>query len=192
MPIIKQTLEECNLNLNDIDLLVCDVGPGSFTGIRIGISTIKAFVDSLNIKAVGINSFEALSQNLKNDSIICSLIDAKKDNVYNEIFENINGNYIIRRKASFENIDTLLSELKSIEPTYNLTFVGDGSIKYKDKILEYFPNSKFSLENNLSAKNVGIAGFNSYRNPTPAPLEPLYLRKSEAEQKLEEKQNGLK
>ena len=58
MPIIEQILKETNLKLKDIDLLVCDKGPGSFTGIRIGVATVKAFTDSLNIPAIGISSLE--------------------------------------------------------------------------------------------------------------------------------------
>lgn len=192
MPIIKQILDETNLKLSDMDLLVCDIGPGSFTGIRIGISTIKAFADSLNIKAIGINSLEALSYNVKTPGMICSLIDAKKDNVYCAIFENVDGNYIIRRKASFENIDKFLLELQNLKTNYNLTFVGNGAINYKEKILNSLPDSNFVSNNDLSVINVGIAGIAHYKNGIISDTQPLYLRKSEAEQKLEEKQNGRK
>jgi tRNA threonylcarbamoyladenosine biosynthesis protein TsaB len=192
LPIIKQILDETNLQLTDINLLVSDIGPGSFTGIRIGISTLKAFIDSLDIPSIGINSLEALSFNTKNQGIICSLIDAKKDNIYSEIFENIDGNHIIRRNPSFENIDTFLSELKDINPNYAITFIGDGAINYKEKILDYLPNSNFVSQNNLSPVNVGIAGFYNYQKGiTPVP-QPLYLRKSEAEKKMEEKINASK
>lgn len=192
LPIIRQILNETNLTLNNIDLLVCDIGPGSFTGIRIGISTIKAFTDSLNIKTIGINALEALSYNIKNYGIICSLIDAKKDNVYSQIFEYTDKNHIIRRNSSFENIDSLLLELKKLKLDYDLTFVGDGSINYKEKILNYLPNSNFSKSNELSATNVGIAGLYKFQKGIFSDIQPLYLRKSEAEQKLEEKQNGAK
>ena len=96
MPIIKETLENLKITLNDIDLIVCDNGPGSFTGIRIGVATAKAFSDSLNIQAIGISSLEALAYNVKENGVICSLIDAKNDNVYVSVFENINGNYILK------------------------------------------------------------------------------------------------
>ena len=72
MPLIKQLLNECELSLNDIDLLVSDIGPGSFTGIRIGVSTCKAFSDSLNIPCVGVSSLEVLAYNIKDDGIIMS------------------------------------------------------------------------------------------------------------------------
>ena len=190
MPLIKQILEETNLILPQIDLLVCDIGPGSFTGIRIGISTIKAFADSLNIKAIGINSLEALSYHVKTCGLVCSLLDAKKDNVYCEIFEHTDESYFVRRIASFENIEHFLLELQNLKLAYPLTFVGNGAIHYKEKILKYLPNSKFTLNHDLSAIYVGKAGMYHYQNEIISNLEPLYLRKSEAEQKWEEKQNG--
>ena len=75
MPVIAQTLEEANLRLADIDLIVCDKGPGSFTGIRIGVATVMSFVDSLNLPAIGITSLEALAYNVllneEKPSFIC-------------------------------------------------------------------------------------------------------------------------
>lgn len=192
MPIIKQILKETNLTLNDINLLITDIGPGSFTGIRIGISTIKAFVDSLNIPAIGINSLEGLAYNVQTPTIICSLIDAKKENVYAQIFEHIDTDYILRRNASFENINSLLLELKNLDLAYNLTFVGDGSVNYKEKILETLPNSIFSDVNKLSAYNIALAGYHHYIKNDFSTIEPLYLKRTQAEQLLEEKQNDSK
>lgn len=192
MPIIRQILAETKLTLNDIDLLACDIGPGSFTGIRIGISTIKAFADSLAIKCIGINSLEALSYNTKDCGIICSMIDAKKNNIYSEILENDNETHIIRRNPSFDNLDDFLSELKELQLDYPITFIGDGITNYKEKILSYLPHSNFVSCNDLSATNVGTAGFYYAKNNIFSPLQPLYLRKSEAEKKWEEKQSEAK
>ena len=192
LPLISQILEEVNLKLKDIDLLSVDIGPGSFTGIRIGIATVKAFVDSLNINYVCVNSLEGLSKNVQSTGIICSLIDARRDNVFAEIIENADGNYIVRRKPSFENIVDLLEELKQINPEYSITFVGSGAIKNKEAIIEYLPNSTFIDNNELCAKNIGILGYRNKSNPDYKKLEPLYLRKSEAEQKMEEKLNAGK
>lgn len=184
MPIIKQILDETNLNLNDIDLLSVDVGPGSFTGIRIGVSTVKAFVDSLGLNAVGISSLEALSLNAKSSGVICSLVDAKKGNVYNEIFEFTSGQALPRRNASFDNINDLLEELKNINPEYDITFVGNGALTNKDVILESLPNSKFIENNDLSAVNIGLYGLARFQSGNLPSIEPLYLRKTDAEQKL--------
>ena len=195
MPLIKQIFDETNLTLSDMDLLISDIGPGSFTGIRIGISTIKAFADSLGIKSIGVSALDALTYNCENMGVICSLIDAKKNNVYCEIFENIinfSFSHFVRRKASFENIENLLLELKNINPNYDITFVGDGAISYKDIILKYLPLSKFAQNNNLSASKVGFAGFYNYTSGIFQDAMPLYLRKSEAEKKMEEKLNESK
>ena len=64
MPMVQEAFEKTNLKLSDMDLLVCDLGPGSFTGIRIGVATVKAFVDSLNIPCIGISSLKALAYNV--------------------------------------------------------------------------------------------------------------------------------
>ena len=64
MPMVQEAFEKTNLKLSDMDLLVCDLGPGSFTGIRIGVATVKAFADSLNIPCSGISSLKALAYNL--------------------------------------------------------------------------------------------------------------------------------
>ena len=163
MPIIKNTLSDLNITLNEIDLIVCDIGPGSFTGIRIGVATAKAFSDSLNIKEIGISSLEALAYNVKPNGVICSLIDAKNDNVYVGVFENIDGNYILRRNFSTENINDLLEEFKDSE--YSITFVGDGAQVYKNIIEATLTNKCILIEeNDLSAYNLGLAGLNHFKN----------------------------
>ncbi len=186
IPIIKENLEIINLHLNDIDLIVCDKGPGSFTGIRIGVATAKAFSDSLNIQEIGISSLESLAYNVKNDGVICSLIDAKNDNVYVGVFENINGNYILRRNFSCENIYDLLAEFKSAE--YLVTFVGDGAVCYKETISSSLGNKcKFVKNNNLSSYNLGLAGLAHFKKEDLCDVTPLYLRKPQAERMLENK-----
>ena len=86
MPIIEEAFKKSNLSLNDIDLIVCDKGPGSFTGIRIGVATAKAFADSLDKTLTGISSLEALackvliSNTCKEGEFICSILNAKNHN----------------------------------------------------------------------------------------------------------------
>ena len=87
MPMIQKAFESVNLTLNDINLIACAKGPGSFTGIRIGIATAKAFSDVKKIPVVGVTSLEGLAYNLGSSGLICSLIDAKNNNVYYGLFE---------------------------------------------------------------------------------------------------------
>ena len=126
MPVIEQSLSEANLTLKDINLLVCDKGPGSFTGIRIGVGTVLAFQDTLGIPCVGISSLEALAYNVKENGLICSLIDAKNNNVYFGLFRLENNEYKQLSDLNFKTIDETIQILKSY--TSPITFVGDGAI----------------------------------------------------------------
>lgn len=185
MPVIEQVLKETNLNIKDIDLIVCDKGPGSFTGIRIGVATVLAFHDVLQIPCVGISSLEALAYNVKKDSLICSLIDAKNNNIYFGLFKLENNEYTQLDNFSFKTIDEVVDFLKQ----YNspITFVGDGSIVHNELLKNNFQNCIFTNENNLSSYSLGLAGYDTYKKGTQTSLMPLYLRKSQAERALEEK-----
>ena len=176
---------ETNLNLKDIDLFVCDKGPGSFTGIRIGVGTVLAFQDTLNKPCVGISSLEALAYNVKQDGIICSLIDAKNNNVYFGLFELKNNEYTQLSNLDFKTIDETIEILKSY--TSPIAFVGDGAITHKNLLETNFENCLFVDKNNLSSYSLGIAGLSKYKKGIETSLMPLYLRKSQAERALEEK-----
>ena len=184
MPVIEQALSESKLTLQDINLIVCDKGPGSFTGIRIGVGTVLAFKDSLNIPCVGISSLEALSYNINTDGIICSLIDAKNNNVYFGVFERKNNIITQLEEPSFKTIDEILPILQK----YNkIIFVGDGSTAHKEYLLSNFNSCTFSDTNDLSSFSLGLAGLNAYNQNSNFDLMPLYLRKSQAERALENK-----
>lgn len=186
MPLIEQVLKETNLELSNIDLIVCDIGPGSFTGIRIGVGTVLAFKDSLDIPCIGISSLEALAYNVKNpNGLICTLIDAKNNNVYYGLFKLENNIYTQIDDYEFKNIHEAISILKSFnEP---ITFVGDGAIINQDFIKESLAHYTFVENNDLCSFSLGIAGYNKYINHISTSLTPLYLRKSQAERALTEK-----
>lgn len=193
MPMIKQAFEQTNLTLKDIDLLVCDKGPGSFTGIRIGVSTIKAFNDSLDIPCCGISSLEALAYNIKNDGLICSIIDAKNNNCYFNLYERKNGVYTELIEPQAETIEATLAILNSYcddsFKNYIITFVGDGSEVYKALICEEFENAIFanSNDNVLNSYNLGLAGLFKFKENILEDVLPLYLKKPQAQILLEEK-----
>lgn len=185
MPMVEDAFSKSNLSLKDIDLLVCDKGPGSFTGIRIGVGTVLAFRDCLNIPCIGISSLEALAYNVNSEGLICSLIDAKNDNVYYGLFKLQNSNYSRVEDFEFKNIHEVINYLKNYSTP--ITFVGDGSVAHKDVISENLIDSNFCEKNNLSSFALGIAGLNAYSNNVETSIMPLYLRKSQAERALEGK-----
>lgn len=176
MPLIKELLEASNLSLKDINLLVSDIGPGSFTGIRIGVATCKAFSDSLNIPCVGISSLEVLAYNTKNDGIICSTINCKNDNCYFALYELFDGNYTVLEEPCAKTVAEVLEILNTNYSDKQITFVGDG-----------IPSSSTNCY--LDVEKLGIAGYKKFisNNNVGEEILPLYLKKPQAQRQLEEK-----
>lgn len=190
MPLIKEVLEKANLKLSDIDNIVCDIGPGSFTGIRIGVATAMAFVDSLKLKYTGVTSLEALAYNINTQGLICSIIDAKNENCYYALYKLESGNYKELIEPTATTISNMLDTLKKY--TEQITFVGDGIMSYKEKIASNIKNIKFAADsiNDINSYSLALAGLYKLGNNSTLPLLPLYLKKPQAQRQLEEKQNG--
>ena len=141
MPAIEQVLHETGLVLKNIDLIVCDKGPGSFTGIRIGVGTALAFQDSLNIPCIGINALESLAYNISQYGLICSLIDAKNNNVYYGLFKHSENQYSQIGTLEFKPIDDVIYLLKSQYPSNSsIYFVGNGALANKTLIEQNISN----------------------------------------------------
>ena len=203
MPLIKQILEETNLTLSQMDLLVCDIGPGSFTGIRIGVATVKAFSDSLSIPAIGISSLEGLAYSTNRDGIICSMIDCKNDNCYYAVYQLENGQYTLLESPKADSIENCLTFLNYKYTNSTITFVGDACLCYKNMIKT--SSSRFFIANEEISHNIdnhhsevstdyvdvyalGIAGINKYTQlGEDKNLLPLYLKKPQAQRQLEGK-----
>ncbi len=161
MPLIQQLLNECSLSLNNINLLVSDIGPGSFTGIRIGVSSCKAFSDSLNIPCVGISSLEVLAYNIQNDGIICSTIDCKNNNCYFALYELNSGNYNVLIEPCAKSVNDVLDLLNSQYYNKCISFVGDGIPS--EKLHSIYDNNADSevtkniISSYLNVENLGTA-----------------------------------
>lgn len=196
MPMIQQAFEQSHLTLKDINLLVCDKGPGSFTGIRIGIATIKAFHDSLKIPCVGVSSLKALSYSITVDGPIACLLDCRNGNCYFGLYERKNGEIIELIEPQAETIENTLTILSTYY-TDNLdntpiTFVGDASILYQKNIKKVFHLVNFATEkeNCLDSYCLGLAGLNQFYScgNITEDILPLYLRKPQAQRQLEERE----
>lgn len=198
MPMIQEIFKKTDLSLKDIDLLVCDKGPGSFTGIRIGVSTVKAFHDSLDIPCIGVSSLETLAYNLTNfmneNNYVCSMIDCKNDNCYFALYVKKDDSFDCLIEPQAENIESALAILQSycedsLENTTIINFVGDGSEIYKNQIKQIFSNAEFVVSslNNINSYSLGLAGLNKYKNNLFDDVLPLYLKKPQAQRQLEEK-----
>ena len=187
MPMIKSVFSKTHLTLQDINLLACGVGPGSFTGIRIGIATVKAFCDSQDIPAVGVTSLESLAYSIEDLGIICSIIDAKHRNVYAGTFHHLSQEYHSIEPPISGDISSILEHLKaSVEKDTPLYFVGNGAILYQEEIQKTFSSQvvHFGSHNVQSAVSLAKCAYQKYcrgLSGDSSVLSPVYLRKSQAE-----------
>lgn len=152
------------------------LGHGSFTGIRIGISSIKAIAESLNIPVIDVSSLEVLAYNVQNSDCktICSLIDARNNQVYCGIFDK---NYNLLEDYLADDINNIMEALKKYE---DIIYVGDGAVVHK----ELLNIADFSYDNIIHSKNIAKCAYNKFKNnnvKTADSITPLYLRKSQAE-----------
>lgn len=199
MPLIEQLLNDLDMKLEDMDFLSASQGPGSFTGLRIGISTIKGLAQALDKGVIGIPTLDGLAYNLAyRDGLICPIIDARREQVYTSIYR-WNGSHCrgqVEESEGLERLDDYMAipirELAQKLKGYNepIIFNGDGVYVYWDIIKEELGDMCYRAPTNLiMQKASSIAslalgrakcdGVDSYMD-----LLPFYLRKSQAEQKF--------
>ena len=126
LPSIKYILTECDIGLDDLDALAVTTGPGSFTGLRIGLSTLKGLGWALEKPLLGISTLHALACNIPYTAqTICPVLDARKSEVYTALFSSKDGE--VTRETEDQVIDPgeLMKELKG-----EIIFLGDGIKKY--------------------------------------------------------------
>lgn len=198
LPMIKSILELTGESIRDIDLLAVSEGPGSFTGIRIGVSTIKGLAFADNIPCVGVSSLEALAMNFTGlRGLIVPVINARNRMVYSAAFLS-DGENLPKRITQDEqiSISDLISRLKN-ETSETIYFTGDAC-----EILlaeENKPQNVVITPVGLrvpSGYGIAVSAeqiWNSAEDKTvfsESHLVPTYLRKSQAEREREKKQEG--
>ena len=183
---VDEMLKKLNIDIEDIDLFVAVTGPGSFTGIRIGVTVVKALAMALNKPIVAVNTLEALSFGVFTDKKKIPLIDARGERVYYGVYEGINNKNIVA--PALLNIDELLNEFSD---KGEFVFVGDCVNLYKDRILE---NKNFEITpaclNSCISKNACVIGKQKYERGDISDcfsLSPEYVRLSQAQRDLENK-----
>ncbi|WP_425446302.1 tRNA (adenosine(37)-N6)-threonylcarbamoyltransferase complex dimerization subunit type 1 TsaB [Dethiothermospora halolimnae] len=192
MPIIKELLDNCELKPEDIDLFAAAKGPGSFTGLRIGIATIKALAHVNDKKVVGIPTIDALAFNVPySKGIVVPMMDARRDRVYSGIYKWESGGLSVIREQDVIEVDELIDILN--ERNERIIVNGDGGNVYREKLLEGLKNevvfapkscniARASSLCELAFSKVEKGELESYLT-----LTPQYLRKSQAERQYDEK-----
>jgi tRNA threonylcarbamoyladenosine biosynthesis protein TsaB len=179
-------LKANGLEIKDIEGFAVAAGPGSFTGIRIGLSTVKAFAFASGKPVAPVSTLAALVLKLQESRghLLCPLLDAKKGEIFAALFES--------RGKEFKEIipqDAYAPDrFFSLLPAHRVIFfIGNGVEVYKDKILAYLKDkARFSSRSLFIAPEVGVIGYDLLkkgRGVSAEALEPLYFRRSQAEEK---------
>ena len=176
--LIKSAVEHAGYQLGDLDAVAVAKGPGSYTGLRVGVSTVKGLCYALDKPMIGINTLEAMSLQVSKfypkDTLFCPMIDARRMEVYAAVYDSNNDivqetQAIVMNETSF---DSLLKENK-------IVFFGDGAAKCK-ALLSGNVNAIFlDQEIRPSAKTVGELATNAFENSQfedLAAFEPFYLK----------------
>lgn len=191
MDLIDKLLKDYDIKIGDIDGFVISQGPGSFTGLRIGMATIKGLSFGTNKPSVCISSLEGLAYNVINfNGLICPIIDALRNNVYSNIYKNNNNSLLALEDSQCISIDELILKLK--ENNEPVLFLGDGVEKYKEYLKEHLPNCSFAPNHNNfpRAASIGELGIKLLKQGIQHDLNiyaPVYLRQSQAEREYEKR-----
>lgn len=195
MPVIDRVLRECEYILDDIDFIAITEGPGSFTGLRIGMAAAKGLSLASDKPLIGISTLDVLAHNIAgNNALVCPLLDARKQEVYSAFYD-VEGKYPlgITEMATFTPEELINSVSKTLEAVQKekVILLGDGYYRYSDYWQEALGNKLINLPMHLMLPRASALGSLALGKAKKDgfddvfALRPVYIRKSEAEYRLE-------
>lgn len=193
MVMAEDLLKQCGKTPADVQAVAVAAGPGSFTGVRIGVAAAKGFAWGKELPCYGVSTLEAMAEHLGIwQGYVCPVMDARRSQVYNALF-HVNCGKITRitedRAISLQDLGEDLQKLSE-----TVFLVGDGSNLCYNTLLERVPNLVLPAAHRMHQRAVGVglaaAGMVARGEvPSGAELAPNYLRLSQAERERMEKQN---
>lgn len=170
MPLMMRVFKDCGLNPVDMDALAVTTGPGSFTGIRIGLSSVKGMALATGLDVIPVSSLKALALSVENvtadpsDTIIVPCFDARNDRVFAAALDDATGNYLIEDDAYFN--EDFIELLKNVEgaSSKQILVVGDGAETIRKALffthrVEYAPGAVI-LPKGIMSASVGVEPIN--------------------------------
>ena len=188
LPLIETLYHKTNVLPKDTDVFACSVGPGSFTGVRIGVALIKGMAFG-NKPCIGVSTLEALAYNLMDaEGIVVPVMDARREQVYTAIFRCRNG----KLSRVTEDRVMLLGELQRELDCYRepIYFCGDGYRLAQEYIVHSEKKSTPTDRIMQNAASVAAVAYRDYlagKAVSDAALRPMYLRAPQAERERNEK-----
>jgi len=192
LPMIRDVLNDSGIEKHDLSGIAVSNGPGSFTGLRIGMSTAKTLAQVLGLPTVGVPTLQALSYPMAGlPGIMCPVLNARKSELYTAIYQSKNGRQVCLVPAFASGVKRLAEILLSYnEP---VMFLGDGLSVFKKELTELMGASAIfapdcgSFPRGGAVAEIGMQLILSGKTEDPLKLLPQYVRKSEAEIKWQER-----
>lgn len=196
LPMTGTMLKSLGLSVDDIDLFACAAGPGSFTGVRIGVATVKGLAFGKGKPCAGVSTLEALAQNLVSDEerIICPVMDARRGQFYTASFRSIDGK--LERLTEDRIIPYSQFETEWRGRGKKIWLCGDGYTLVKSMLPEdgaFNTPEPLIYQSAFSVAQAALRAFGEGRCTDDALLRPIYLRLPQAERERLERlgrQNG--
>ena len=192
LPAVEQVLKLSGTDIDEIELFACSVGPGSFTGVRIGAATIKGLAFSKNLPCAEVSALAALAENLSAfDGILCPVINARRMQVYNALFSCHDG--VIERLTPDRAIAVEELEEELLAYSEKIYMSGDGYEICKKAFSKVETANVPEITRVQSGYSVCLCALKDYKNGntvTDKELAPSYLRLSQAERERNEKLNS--
>jgi len=221
IPMIQQLMTNCALSINDVTGILVSEGPGSFTGIRIGMATAKGLAQALNVPIAGVPTLRSFAYHLEDcEAIACPVFDARREQVYSGAYvwngtEAIqlveDGAYDLREHLAHIRAAIAGDAGSRAEEAAELTkvpakvrFFGDGLDRYEAVILQWAEDVKAEgiqvelapverrYQEAGSVARLGRQMFDAGKKKQFGEMEPVYLRQAEAQRKLEERLAQMK
>lgn len=185
LPLIEKVMK--GYSYSALDAVAVTAGPGSFTGVRIGVATVKGIAFPYDIPCIGISTLEAIAYNFTDENaVICAVMDARRMQFYNALFKAENGE--IKRLCNDRAISAqdLQKELGSYE---RVIVAGDGAKLFYGSFS--LSNTELAQENRIYQNATGVSAAAQNKDKIPASaLMPVYLRMSQAERELKLKKKS--
>lgn len=181
LPMVKKLIADCERDIKDVGQIAVGAGPGSYTGIRIGVAAVKAMAFSLGIQCCGISTLEGLAYNFPVDGIVCPVMKARQKLVYAAVFHFCNG--VAERLAEDMIIES--EKLDDILRGYNekIILTGDSAVSFAEEFASPLYGLSPAHLRNQNAAGICMAAEN-HEIYSPEKLEASYLQLVKAEKDL--------
>lgn len=179
LPMVKRVMGDNEFS--SLDAVAITAGPGSFTGVRIGVATVKGIAFAGNIPCYGVSTLEAIAYNFVDENcVVCAVMDARRMQFYNAIFKVKNGIVLRITPDRAISIDDLREELKQYD---SVIIAGDGAALCSQNIA--LDNCKIAADDKIYQNALSVAKcVKNKKAIAPSALMPVYLRQSQAEREL--------